>query len=250
MASSNLKQRTTTAVLLFVGFVIVGFVNNIFLTWAVLGVMMALSVIEAQKIFGAASKDILIYSLVLWAVALFYPKPEEIVLVMAIVLLSKLAYNNSIKPKEMLPLAYPLVSYLFIFSLYVSYGLKAFVWLIVIVISTDIGAYFIGKKFGKTKFSPTSPNKTLEGVAGGIIVATVLGSLFVISQLSFVTGLLISFVTAISSIFGDLFESYLKRQAGIKDSGDIFPGHGGMLDRADGYLFASVILVVLLRFTV
>ncbi len=250
MASSDLKQRVTTAVLLFAGFLIVGLVNNIFLTWAVLGIMMLVSIAEAQKIFDTASKDILIYSLLVWAIALFYPKPEDLVFVVAILLLSKLAYNNSIKPKDMLPLAYPLVSYLFIFSLYVSYGMKALIWLIVIVVSVDIGAYFVGKKFGKTKFSPTSPNKTLEGVAGGIIVATILGSLFVVSELSFIVGLLISFIVAISSIFGDLFESYLKRQAEIKDSGDIFPGHGGMLDRADGYLFASVILVVLLRFTV
>ena len=52
---------------------------------------------------------------------------------------------------------------------------------------------------------------------------------------------------ALSSIWGDLFESYLKREAGVKDSGNLFPGHGGMLDRLDGYLFASVIMVILLR---
>lgn len=223
---------------------------NLFLTWAVLGLMMMISLKEARALFDTQTKDIFAYALVVWVVALFYAKPEDLVFVLFVVLLSALAYNGKIRPKDMLPLAYPLVSYLFIFSLYVSYGMKAFIWLMVIVISVDIGAYITGKKFGKTKFSATSPNKTIEGVAGGIVVATILGSLFVVSHLSFFAGLLISFVVAISSIFGDLFESYLKRQANVKDSGDIFPGHGGMLDRADGYLFAGIILVVLLRFSI
>jgi phosphatidate cytidylyltransferase len=57
----------------------------------------------------------------------------------------------------------------------------------------------------------------------------------------------VTLLTSISSIFGDLFESYLKREAGVKDSGDILPGHGGIVDRIDGYLFAAIIMVIALR---
>jgi phosphatidate cytidylyltransferase len=59
--------------------------------------------------------------------------------------------------------------------------------------------------------------------------------------------IIVSFATAVSAVFGDLYESYLKRKAGVKDSGTILPGHGGVLDRIDGYLFASVVMVILLR---
>ena len=121
-------------------------------------------------------------------------------------------------------------------------------WLVAIVAGADIGAYFVGKQIGKTKFCQTSPNKTLEGVFGGIVVASVLGMIFSPHYVGFMVAFFISFVVATASVFGDLFESYLKREADVKDSGDILPGHGGILDRSDGYLFGGIVLLVLLRF--
>jgi phosphatidate cytidylyltransferase len=145
---------------------------------------------------------------------------------------------------------YPITSYLFLFSLYLSFGMEVLLWLLVIVAGTDIGAYFIGKSIGATKFCETSPNKTLEGVIGGVVTAAILGLIFSPDYVSFFTAFIISFLVALSSIFGDLFESYLKREADIKDSGDILPGHGGILDRTDGYLFGGIVMLVLLRFVV
>ena len=112
---------------------------------------------------------------------------------------------------------------------------------------TDVGAYAVGKSIGKTPFCETSPNKTMEGVVGGIAVATVAGMFLGLSIVDFWTSLVISFAVSASSIFGDLYESSLKRAAGVKDSGDLLPGHGGVLDRIDGYLFGSIIMLVLLR---
>lgn len=116
-----------------------------------------------------------------------------------------------------------------------------------VVAGADIGAYFVGRGFGKHKFCETSPNKTLEGVAGGMIVSALFGTYFALDFLSIWGALFVSVLVAFASVFGDLFESYLKREAGVKDSGNILPGHGGILDRTDGFLFAAIIMLVLLR---
>jgi len=122
-------------------------------------------------------------------------------------------------------------------------------WLLVIVAMSDVGAFFVGKTIGKTPFSPTSPNKTLEGVMGGIFFATIFGTYLAYSMdlVSVSVAIIVSLLTSIASIFGDLFESYLKREAGVKDSGNLLPGHGGVLDRVDGYLFGAIIMVIVLR---
>jgi len=132
-------------------------------------------------------------------------------------------------------------------TMYQEYGVMSLFWLLVVVAMTDVGAYAVGKSIGKTPFCETSPNKTMEGVVGGIIVATLSGMFIGVFVVDFMVSFLISALVSISSIFGDLFESSLKRAADVKDSGDLLPGHGGVLDRIDGYLFAAVVMLVLLR---
>ena len=102
---------------------------------------------------------------------------------------------------------------------------------------SDIGAYFIGKKFGKRKLAKNiSPGKTIEGALGGfvcnIICASVLVYFFAISF--YIMLFFASIITALS-IFGDIYQSFLKRQANLKDSGSIIPGHGGLFDRLDSF---------------
>ena len=116
-----------------------------------------------------------------------------------------------------------------------------------IIAGTDVGAYAVGKSIGKTKFSPTSPNKTLEGVLGGIGMGILFGVVVGTGEYGFWLAALVSAATASISVFGDLFESFLKRKAEVKDSGNFLPGHGGALDRVDGYLFGAIMMVVLLR---
>ena len=87
---------------------------------------------------------------------------------------------------------------------------------------------------------------SLEGVAGGIITAAILGVIFAPDSIGLIAGIVISLLVSVASVFGDLFESYLKREADIKDSGNILPGHGGILDRTDGYLFGGIIMLILL----
>jgi len=119
-------------------------------------------------------------------------------------------------------------------------------WLFValaIVWSADSAAYFAGRHFGKHKLSPRiSPNKTVEGLAGGVVAGVVVAVGFAPladatpAQLPAVA--LAAFFAVLASVVGDLFESLLKRHVGAKDSGDLIPGHGGILDRIDGVLAA------------
>ena len=103
-------------------------------------------------------------------------------------------------------------------------------------------AYIVGSMIGKTPLSPISPKKTWEGTVGGIILTIVVISLlaYYTGRLSVIHAAILSAIAAISGTFGDLFESKLKRMAGVKDSGSIMPGHGGFLDRFDSLLFAAV----------
>ncbi|ECL6163953.1 phosphatidate cytidylyltransferase, partial [Campylobacter jejuni] len=90
------------------------------------------------------------------------------------------------------------------------------------------------------------PNKTLEGVIGGLICASAIGTILGVFVYSFWLSLLCSFFVAIFAVIGDLLESYFKREAGVKDSGDLIPGHGGVLDRIDAVIIAAFVMVALL----
>lgn len=119
-------------------------------------------------------------------------------------------------------------------------------WLLLGVIATvsiaDSAAYFAGKNFGKHKLAPTiSPGKTWEGVVGALIAVTIFG-LLLRHFLHYSGWLLVGlWLITVVSIMGDLFESKLKRQAHLKDSGQILPGHGGVLDRIDGLIPATTL---------
>lgn len=107
---------------------------------------------------------------------------------------------------------------------------------------TDIGGYAFGVTFGRHKVAPSiSPNKTWEGLIGGVAVAAILGGLVLPlfgDTFTAVSGAVIAATCAVATFLGDLFESMVKRDLGVKDMGDLLPAHGGILDRVDGILFA------------
>ncbi len=241
------STRIKTALALFAVFIAVSFIDTLFVTWLFLGCFMIIGVHEAMRLFDV--KSVLVYQFagISWLLAYFYHTPQNLVFLVMVIFASMLAYNRTLEKKIILPLLYPLASFLFILALYSDFGIKSLWWILFIVASADVGAYYVGRSIGKTKFCETSPNKTIEGVFGGIVLAAILGPLFAIDSVSYWTALLISLIVAAASVFGDLFESYLKREANVKDSGDILPGHGGILDRTDGFLFAGIVMVILLK---
>jgi phosphatidate cytidylyltransferase len=113
----------------------------------------------------------------------------------------------------------------------------------------DTMAYIVGSLIGKTPLSKISPKKTWEGTIGGIILATGLAFLaaylFNIPEVDPGTAVVVAFAVSIVGTIGDLFESWIKRKAGVKDSGQIMPGHGGFLDRFDSLLFATPVVWIL-----
>lgn len=125
--------------------------------------------------------------------------------------------------------------------LHESRGPGFVVWLLAAVAAADTGAYFAGRRFGKRKLAPkVSANKTWEGLAGGglAVLACAAGGAYLLPGAS-LAWLGAAAVVVPAAVFGDLFESVVKRLRGVKDSGNIIPGHGGLLDRIDGVLAAA-----------
>ena len=123
-----------------------------------------------------------------------------------------------------------------------SLGLAATLTTVLCIVSADVGAYAFGKTFGKNKLTAVSPNKTVEGAVGGLL-ATISMCVALFRALGWpgtlLQGAILGTTVFLTSIFGDLLESVMKRNAKMKDSGDLIPGHGGLLDRFDSYIFTG-----------
>lgn len=151
----------------------------------------------------------------------------------------------------------PAVSLLWIRERYIPGGITPqpdlLVWVFLVVWSTDIGAYFAGRAIGGPKLAPSiSPNKTIAGLIGGVASAVLLAGAWVnfvnwdssVRMPSLLYWLSAPF--AVAAQLGDLFESRLKRRAGVKDSGTWLPGHGGLLDRLDGLVPVAIMTAALM----
>jgi len=126
-------------------------------------------------------------------------------------------------------------------------GLAILLWLLLVVWATDIMAYFVGRQIGGRRLAPSiSPGKTWAGLWGGMAGAACIGALTALMIGPFRLVPAIALATCLAGVaqLGDLAESALKRQAGVKDSGGLIPGHGGLLDRLDGLLFAAPVLAL------
>ena len=177
-----------------------------------------------------------------------------------------LKMSKKFKNFKFFGISFLFLSFLFAYLLRNSNGFETFLFIILISILTDLGGYIFGKIFKGPKLTKISPNKTYSGVIGSFIVSLIGGLIY----LEYMTGtLFISYfdgyekyleynlftlfvilsISLISQV-GDLIISYFKRQAKIKDTGNILPGHGGILDRIDGIIFAVPFSYIILNFNI
>ena len=121
-------------------------------------------------------------------------------------------------------------------------GLALVMWVFAVVWTTDIGAYFVGKSIGGPKLAPSiSPGKTWAGFYGGVVAASIVAGIWAaLTGLHWVV-MLLAPLMSVAAQGGDLFESWMKRRAGVKDSGSWLPGHGGIFDRLDGLLPVAIL---------
>ncbi|WP_333876254.1 phosphatidate cytidylyltransferase [Methylobacter sp.] len=154
-----------------------------------------------------------------------------------------------------------LSTWMFLSRLRAFYGSEMTLYFLILIWTADIAAYFSGKKFGKTKLSPEiSPGKTVQGMYGALITGAVWATAFIgyygyrdgFVWMRITDFILLSVLTVLISIYGDLFFSVVKRQRGVKDTGSILPGHGGLLDRIDSliaaipFFYAGIVLIGLM----
>ena len=175
-------------------------------------------------------------------------------------------WHNLCKKNNTLKFAGILFLTLIFYSAYllrINFGLNAFLFVVIICIFTDIGGYIFGNIFKGPKLTKISPNKTYAGMLGGFLLSLVAALIFseyqnifsVIDYLSelkrnmLIYVLIIVFISAISQI-GDLAISYIKRLAKVKNTGKLLPGHGGLLDRFDGIIFAVPISYILIKYLI
>uniref|UniRef100_A0A7S1N6Q7 Phosphatidate cytidylyltransferase n=1 Tax=Eutreptiella gymnastica TaxID=73025 RepID=A0A7S1N6Q7_9EUGL len=133
----------------------------------------------------------------------------------------------------------------------VTMGFAFFVGTVLCIVAADSMAYVVGKAVGKTKFTNVSPNKTVEGALGGLTACCGVAVAMALNMnwpLWYLTGPVFGTMVFFASLFGDLAESLMKRDAGVKDSGDVLPGHGGILDRFDSYLFTAPLVYYFVQF--
>jgi phosphatidate cytidylyltransferase len=136
--------------------------------------------------------------------------------------------------------------------IHLLYGPRALVFVIALIAISDSAQYLAGRALGRRKLAPTvSPAKTYEGALGGLVASVAVGLWLgpIWGQAaSAAQGAALGVALCLAGIMGDLFESLLKRSAGVKDSGTLIPGHGGVLDRIDSYLFAVPVYMFFLRY--
>ena len=226
--SQNLLKRIVTSIILLSILFIINFSNTyiFILSILILGLIICY---EANKIF------------------------------LNLIVFNEYKNTRSIKKLNIKFLIFNTISFCYIFFIfcYCSYlihsslGAVFFLYVISICFFTDIGGYVFGKIIGVKKLTKISPNKTLSGTIGSFIFCTF--PLILFSKLGYLdldfslNNIIFIFLVSLVSQLGDLFVSYLKRKAKVKDTGKILPGHGGILDRLDGIVFAVPFSYFLLR---
>ena len=267
-----MKQRVITGVLAAIVFIGALFLMNTIVFPIFLACLSVVAVFEVEKAVGLKNKAIYTASLLLSAAIPFifhfnlkFPVAVFGGIYVVLILIFMLLQFEKTKFEEAITAIFASVAIPYSFSLMIAFrdidvhfpmytktdGVYLILFSYFVAWMTDIFAYFIGSKFGKHKLCPKiSPKKTWAGLIGGMATAAAWGfgcaALDSLQNYAFV--MVVSAVLAAVSQGGDLFESWIKRYLGVKDSGDLIPGHGGIFDRTDALLAVTPIVVLILAF--
>ena len=249
-----LKQRVITAVLLVVILLTTLLASNPFYWRLIISIALFLGFWEWLRFCQITSRPEQIFSYVLFVTLFLFFQlgllPISILIIVTCLLWGLCLFftlTNKVdflhRPKIKLLLGMWLLSaagYLLIELKYLDNGVWWILCCMIAIWAADIGAYFVGKRLGKTKLAPSiSPGKTIEGLLGGLSLVVMIFIPILFWNFPVMTAFLLLLtvvITALLSVGGDLFESKLKRYVDLKDSSQILPGHGGVLDRVDSLL--------------
>lgn len=259
----HLRQRMLGAGI-YGGFILLAYLWNIYSFLGAVFIILLLAIHEFKKIsclitkkrtntFLAYLSTLLISGFLLYSTMSlsFYELVKILIWIGVIhhVLMASMIFSKSFKYYQLIPDFLMVTFYLglsfgalYVYSVpFTDYEKWRVILVLFCVWGTDIGAYFMGSLFGRYKLAPhISPNKTWEGLFGGWLVAAVLGYFLAeMIELSQMEGVLLGSLIALTAVAGDLVESKMKRMLKLKDSGNLLPGHGGILDRIDGYIFCQ-----------
>jgi phosphatidate cytidylyltransferase len=262
----NLLRRSTSGliyVILFVGAILLSQESFIALT----SIFAFFCIFEFSKMITL--KNIVSYIFFILVVYLMLKRPEEygVVLILFINILSSLyLIYQLIAKKEIthrndrsklgLTIRYIVFSLAFLILIPFAlgeYNPSILISILVLIWVNDSFAFLVGKNLGKRKlFESVSPKKTIEGFIGGLIFSILAGYVIAIQTelFSVFNWIIIALITSVIGTIGDLVESKFKRQANVKDSGNIMPGHGGLLDRLDSILFASPFVYLYIHYII
>lgn len=239
------KERIIWGLIMAAAVILIALINDFWVTLVAFVVLLYFAFEEAKKLFEVPQAN-LIFVFIAFILGAISKEPLAFSALLFLLVVGYLVYTKARSLKESLPYLYPVVPIFALWELYLDKGMFALFWLIFTVVICDSAAYFVGKLVGSTPFSSTSPNKTREGVIGGIVCAGVLGTLFGLFEYGFFLSLVCAFLVAVFAVIGDLLESYFKRKSGVKDSAELIPGHGGVLDRIDAIIIAPFVMLALL----
>lgn len=265
-----MKQRITTAMIMAIIFIpLVWFGNRFYLFAISCGILSMLGAWEFRKMLqkknplpiwidiiavlltaGLYTLGILAFYNVIPAVGILYYCAFVL-----IALLGMMVFVSDFQTKDVggvgMTMLYPGLGFLAL-AILRHLGLILLIYVLLVVIVTDTFAYFLGIRFGKHKLCPSiSPKKSVEGAVSGLVIGGALSALFAIFtdlfNLHFSVVILLSFVLSVIAQIGDLVASKMKRNAEIKDFSNLFPGHGGVLDRFDSWMFTAMFLLLFVR---